>query len=393
MAERRARGTGSVRHHAPSGLWRATLPKRLDPSERPNYFPTHEQATAWLDAEVARIDDAAARAAAEPSGEMTVYEYMIRWLDVISTSEDWSPRTLKGKLVHIMYLSALHHRPMESIRRLDLQPIVSELQADPPDPVWHAPKGEFRRRQRLTPKSVHSAVSTWRRAFLDALDDGIITINPTVKLALPPKRLKRAESWTPSETRLLVPTLVGHPHEAMYALIFGSGLRIGEARGLAWTDVDWDRSRAWIWQQADGAAILQRVKGRVGRWVILPLPVVAALRRQQARQTWAAVYVSEHQPGMRVSRETVAKHLRALARAAGVRELPPHAGRHAVGNVLGSGGIPLPTISDRLGHKNRITTADWYMESDTESEARATELLETLFSGTADPNNREAAER
>jgi integrase len=111
--------------------------------------------------------------------------------------------------------------------------------------------------------------------------------------------------------------------------------------------------------------------------------VEAALRRQQERQDWAAVYPSEWRAGKRASYDVIRKHLRRLAAAVGVRVLSPHAGRHAVGNLLGAAGIPLATIATRLRHRSPKTTADWYLESESVGEEAASALLETLFNGKA----------
>lgn len=368
-------------------MWRATLPKRLDPSERPSYFKTHEEATAWLDAEIKDRADKAARAVAVPSAEMTLEDYLIAWLSLVAKSEDWSPRSIQSKLTHIKYLGDLLLRALGSITRLDLQAVVAELQQPPKPSDGQRPKGEFTRRKAVGSAYLHGVIATWRRAFRDAVDDGLIPTDPTAKLQLPPRRISRRPSWTPAEARLLVPEIIGQRYEADYALIFGCALRIGEVRGLAWVDVHEHEQRAWIWQQADGPRILQRVKGGQGKWVHLPGPVLDALARRRLQQTWIAVYVCEHAPGVRVSRDNLVDDLRKLAISVGVRPFSPHAGRHAVGNVLGAGNVPLATIADRLRHTSRRVTADWYLESDDAGEALATQLLEALFTGRPSESN------
>lgn len=331
----------------------------------------------WLDAEIARL--------LAPSGVLSgatpLGAYLDRYLAQESSSAQWSPRTLASQGTNADYLKDLFDRRLDSIERSDLQPIVALLQTDAPREFARADGTTYVRRRPLGSGALHNAVGLWRRAFQSAVDDGLIRQNPCAKLTLPPLETERADSWTPAEAKRIVPRLHGHRFEAMYALIFGCGLRIGEARGLAWEDVDWEHGRAWIWRHADGPRIIERVKGRVGKWVRLLSPVVDALRRQQQRQTWPAIYVSEWKPGVRISRDTLVSDLKQLAVEAGARPFPPHAGRHAVGNVLGAARVPLSVISDRLRHRSRTVTADWYVESDEEGHAEASRVLSELFSG------------
>jgi integrase len=372
-APRRKRGTGSVRHHAPSGLWRATLPKAFDPTEHPEYFTSRAEAVDWLNVELA----GGARLAAAPSGGMLLGDYLRSWLVTTGDSADWSPSTRDTQASHAEYLRPLFGRTLASITRGDLQSLVAALQRGSRREYGadgtgghKLPSGGY----------VRNVAGTWRRAFASAVDDQLLSRNPAAKLTLPPARVGRRDSWTPAEIRVLAPATVGHPYEAVYAIVFGCGLRIAEARGLAWADVDWDGGRLRIWQQEyKGRGVIQRVKGGEGKWVTAPEPVMLAIERQLDRQDWWGVYVAEHEPGVIASYDVLVKHLKRLAVSVGVRPLTPHAGRHAVGNVLGAAGVPLATISDRLRQRSRTVTADWYLESEQEGEARATELLADLF--------------
>lgn len=378
--QRRKPGQGGISFHRPSGLWRATLPPKLDPKQAPAYFQTREDAVAWLDGEIAR------RTAhtAPISGRTPLGAYLAHYLARESASARWSPRTLASAITNGNYLRAQFDTPLGDVTRGDLQAVVAALQTDAPRTFRRADGTSYERRRPLGAGALHNAVGLWRRAFAAAVEDELIARNPCARLTLPPQDRERADSWTPAEARRIVPTIRGHRFEALYALIFGCGLRISEARGLAWADVDWEQARARIRRGADGPRILERVKGRAARWVPLLPPVVAALRRQRQRQDWPAVYVSEWDNGRRVarvSRDTLVADLKRLAADAGVRPFPPHAGRHAVGNVLGAARVPLSVIADRLRHRSRSVTADWYISEDIDGEAEASRVLEDLFGG------------
>lgn len=381
--ERRKRGTGSVRYHRPSGLWRAQFPKAADPTQRAEYFPTAALATRWLDGELERL----ARIAAGPTSNMPLREYLLAWLEAESASADWSPGTVDSILSHFGYLDALGDRPLASITRLDLQAIIADLVRN--GGKGHARKDGTRVRRPLKGSYIALAVGYWRRALERAVEDDLIEKNPAKRLTLPPNDNRQRESWTPEEARKLASGLAGSPHEAILALILGCGLRIGEALALRWDAVDWQRQVVWIARTDSGRqrGVLERTKSRTKDDVPLIPPVLAALRRQRERQTWEAVYVSEWREGQRVSRDAVDDHLKVLAKRLGIRPLSPHAGRHAVGNLLGSSNVPLATISKRLRHQSTKTTADWYLATEDEGEQLASRLLETLFTSAEDAAN------
>lgn len=379
-SRRRSRGTGSVDFHKPSQLWRARLPKKLDPGQRPEYFAAEPAAHQWLDDELARL----VRLAAGPNSETPLWTYLSGWLDTVSVSADWSASTIRTQASHLEYLRPLGHRPLDSVSRADIQQIIAAMQQGtkriykrPDGTIYHKPpRGSY----------IRNVVGTWTRAFQSAVDDGLIQRNPCTKLILPPGGSEPGATWLPAEAAILVPAILDHRYEAVFALLFGCALRIGEARGLAWDDVDRDGRRAFIHRNNDPRVGVQdRVKGRAGKWVPLPLPVLAALDRQRARQTWEAVYISEHAPGRTASYDVIVKHLKRLAVEVGVRPLNPHAARHAAGTVMGAQGIPLATIAERLRHKNRRVT-ERYVHSESVGEDRATDLLADLFSGPKPPD-------
>jgi integrase len=377
---RRRRGTGAVDFHKPSQLWRARLPRQLHPSQQPAYFPTDAAAHAWLDAELDRL----AQLAAGPHAAMSLRTYLSDWVVTTSSSADWSPATLRCRMSHLAYLASLDDRPLESITRADLQPLVAALLRGSKRRYKRPDGSEYRKPPRGS--YVHNVVGSWRLAFAAAVEDGLLARNPCSKLVLPPGGSAPGPTWLPSEAAVLVPAIRGHRYEAVFALLFGCGLRIGEARALAWADVDVAGQRAFIHRTNDQrVGILDRVKGRVGKWVTLPAPVLDALERQRKLQPWAAVYVSEHAPGRTASYDVLVKQLKRLAAAAGVRVLSPHAARHAAGTALGARGVPLATIAHRLRHQNQRVT-ERYVHTEQLGEQLATEVLAGLFAGPAGGN-------
>jgi integrase len=60
-------------------------------------------------------------------------------------------------------------------------------------------------------------------------------------VALPDVETTKIRGLTYAHAMALVDGIKGHEHEHLYWLLLATGLRIGEALGLQWPDVDWTR--------------------------------------------------------------------------------------------------------------------------------------------------------
>ncbi|WP_428376432.1 tyrosine-type recombinase/integrase [Lichenicoccus sp.] len=146
--------------------------------------------------------------------------------------------------------------------------------------------------------------------------------------------------------------------EALFTLLYGAGLRIGEAVGL-------DRGMV---AQTPGMPL--RVRGKGGRERLVPLlpAVLAALRRLLALHPAA----SPEAPlfcGVRGRRLDAAVAQRSLGRYRRLAGLPehatPHALRHSFATHLMSEGADLRAIQELLGHASLSTTQLYTLADET----------------------------
>lgn len=148
------------------------------------------------------------------------------------------------------------------------------------------------------------------------------------------------------------PDWIGHRDAALLTLLYGAGLRIGEALGL-------DR-RALEDDAAATSSLIVTGKGRRQRMVPI-LPVVA---RALAVYIEACPFaLAPESPlfrgarGKRLQQGVVQARVRDLRRALGLPETAtPHALRHSFATHLLSDGADLRTIQELLGHASLSTT-------------------------------------
>jgi site-specific recombinase XerD len=181
--------------------------------------------------------------------------------------------------------------------------------------------------------------------------------NPAAAVALPRKTRRLPRTLSPSEAERLIDAAAGTTpralrDRALVELLYGAGLRVGEAVGLGKSDVDLDQR-------------LVRATGKGAKERIVPLgrPAAEALRLYIAR---GRPYLDRrHRPelflnaqGGGLTRAGVFLVLRRLAEKAGLEpeRVHPHLLRHSFATHLLEGGADLRSVQEMLGHADLATT-------------------------------------
>lgn len=204
------------------------------------------------------------------------------------------------------------------------------------------------------------------RSFYNYLNmSAVIERNPMTLLRTPRKLRPLPHSLSVEEvTRLIEAADVGTPlgvrDRALWETMYGSGLRVSEAIGLEFGDLD-----------AENGWLLVRGKGSKERWVPLSQPA----------QDWTGKYLREVRPLLENNRAKTRKiflnakgrpltrqgvwHLlkQYAARISPPVKISPHGLRHSCATHLLEGGADLRTVQEFLGHAD-ITTTQIYTHVD-----------------------------
>src|SRR5262249_46230742 len=93
------------------------------------------------------------------------------------------------------------------------------------------------------------------RSALSQAERWLLVPRTVVKVTDPPRKKKpQLNVLTPTQTKIFVDACTQHRLRALYCGMFALGLRLGEALGVKWEDLDWDRGTVFI------RRALQRVK-------------------------------------------------------------------------------------------------------------------------------------
>jgi len=165
-------------------------------------------------------------------------------------------------------------------------------------------------------------------------------------------------------------------HDAgAFALMFYSGLRLGELLALRWRHVRFlpDLSGAIVTvERAVSADVEKAPKSGKPRDVPVAHPAAEALARlgQRAEFTSPDDYVFCNRFGRRLDGSALRRRYKRAAEAAGLRPMRLHSLRHAAGSVLARNKVDLITIRDFYGHAS-LSTTNRYLHSKLDATAVA----------------------
>ena len=157
-------------------------------------------------------------------------------------------------------------------------------------------------------------------------------------------------------------------------LLLSTGCRRGEAVGLQWQDVDFDRSTLRV-RRSISKGYVSTPKSGHGRLVSMPpslaealFDLLAARRLQVVAKGWKEVpeWVFAAETGARPDPSHVSRvwrRVRRRAQAKGVRPFPLHSCRHTWATLALESGRSIRWVADQLGHADPAMTLRVYVHA------------------------------
>ena len=370
---RAPKGEGSVRQRE-DGRWEARFTS--DGKRRSVFATTEAKAKTALRKALGKRDDGLL----VTGTNQTVDKYLHHWL------EDCAKQSVRSRTYECYELA---------IRRVVPHIGKARLQALTPAQVQKTysallDRGLSRRTVQLTHVVLHHALK-------QALNWGQIARNPTDAVSAPRPERKEMQVLSQQQVEQLFATSREDRLYALWVTLTTAGLRIGEALGLRWSDVDFTSRQVAIQRSLQyrppvGFSFVEPKTSRSRRTVVFPPSTVQALREHRLRQVaerlqagpaWTdgeLVFCNQIGQPLNASSTVLDAFRRALARA-GLPKIRLHDLRHTAATLLLSQGCHPKYVQDLLGHSTIALTLDTYSHVVPALHGEATDKMEGLFAG------------
>lgn len=281
----------------------------------------------------------------------TLAEWLERWLAVIAPSVRASTLVFYRQRCRRL-IGALGHWRLRDLRPSHVEEALLALP--------------------LAPWTVRGLRSVLRSALGLAVRDGIVSQNAAA-LARLPAATHRRQPPTTDEVRALIAALDGHRLRSLVVLLAATGLRVGEALGLRWADIDLDAGRLTVRHQlvrertgeGDQPYILTPPKTSTARRVVLLAPVAVEALRARRRAAAEELFRPPHdlvftnRKGGPLAPSSVGRILTDACARAKIRQITPHDLRRYAATIVAATG-DLLAAQALLGHTSPKLTSERY---------------------------------
>jgi len=295
-------------------------------------------------------------------------DFLDEWLDQ-HAARKCSPKTRERYGQFLAYL----HPDLKRVRLADVSTLMLEREYN----RLLDSGGRDRKKKKprpLSARTVRHIADTVRGAMNTAMRWKLLCVNQATACVLPP--IERHEARALDATQLEWYLAAARGHWMYPVLVFASatGCRRGEVLAVTWPDVDRNPGAVTISKSLEQTKSGLRIKApKNGRMRELDLPAIAcemleAHRTEQRRNR--SMYGADYRTdlnlvfaapdGNYLKPDTVTSKACVIARKAGLESIGIHSLRHSHGSQLLSNGVPLATVSKRLGHSSVSITAQIY---------------------------------
>ncbi len=238
-----------------------------------------------------------------------------------------------------------------------MRAVAPLLRANPDKTIGEFDTADINAELRLVPsRSRHISRSIYNRFFEWAEFQDRIERNPMHKVPRmrhPHRRPK--DIFSEAEIALLED--LPAPDGQLWTILFGSGIRRGEARRLRRDHIDLNRERLIVYQG----------KGDKDRIVPVPVAVLAAVadldlleQLEPGDHLWYTRRGQRRRRRDPIADTTFETWYKRCIKAAGVRYLNPHQTRHTYAHRLREAGLDIEERQVLMGHESIATTQRYY---------------------------------
>ena len=246
----------------------------------------------------------------------------------------------------------------------------------------------------LSKRSVQQAHAVLHRALQKAMHWDLLGKNPASFVSAPRPERREMKTLNQEQVRCLFESTQAERLHALWVVLATTGMRLGEALGLRWDDVDLDArtlqvNRALQRQAGKGVVLAEPKTPRSRRQIHLATTVVSVLKdlrraqiedQMKAEPDWPNTnLIFTSAKGRPVEPSYVSLCFRRALRNAGLPRMRVHDLRHTAASLLLAKGRHPKVVQELLGHSTIALTMDTYSHVSPALHAQVAEDMEALF--------------
>jgi integrase len=365
---RKAKGEGTVYESTYDGYWKTELTINGTTIKRSSR--SEDDARAKL-AELIRQRDEGLDMG---SDQQTLGQYLAVWLrDVKQPSmRPHSYASYRSRLEHVR--TALGKNRLFTLKPGQITALYAALH-----------------RSGFEPSTVAGVHLVLKAALGDAVKANLLTRNPADAAVVPRVPRKRMETFSADDVGRMIEFSRGTRWCALWALMATTGLRVGEATGLVWSDIEGDVAqiqRAVSWDDDGHLELAETKTDRSRRRIELPALVVSALAAHRLLQVetqletkgWkdrGLVFPNTH--GGIIQCSAVRDAWIAMLDELTLSRLRLHDLRHTAASLLLQKGVHPKVVQEMLGHSSITITLDRYSHVIPAMHREAAQTMDSLL--------------
>lgn len=225
--------------------------------------------------------------------------------------------------------------------------------------------------QYLSPSYVRSVQGLFSLAMDRAVVLGIAKTNPSKIIGNVKKQKNEVDFWTKDEFEKVISYIYTEDYYQHFLFVslwflFMTGMRIGEATAIQWSDINFDtkilsiNKNLYYKNQMNYAFVEPKTKASRRQIVLDDITISHLQNWHQIQQNVIQTDFVMSYNGIPTQKHTISHAITRYAKLAGVHRIRIHGLRHSHASLLISMGESPLIIKDRLGHEDIQTTLGTY---------------------------------
>ena len=237
----------------------------------------------------------------------------------------------------------------------------------------------------VSDRMVRSCHALCRSSLEKAVEEGLITRNPSIGCKLPPKKNGEMKVLTQNEIVRLLNQAYDEGYYEMFLLELTTGMRRGEILGLKWRDLNLETGELNIKRQLTTKGIsVPKTKSSI-RTILLPPDMLDLLREMKKTAKYDWIFPSPVKEGEPRNPTAITKRFRLMLERAHCKHVRFHDLRHTFATMALENGMDVKTLSAMIGHVSSETTLNIYSHVTDTMRAQAAVKIDREIGGTDAP--------